>query len=161
MANQDSSKGLWWLFPLVWFNSLFAAVWTQYTDYQSILTREQIDQEVPLTPIPVTISIVVLSFLLVPIVALLIKGLRRYRIENAPGKIWTFESSLFWLVIAVPSWVLLLCSTHIGGQFWGGLFRPDWISYGWLATTIEIVVVMAAIKLFKTASNAYTAKMKQ
>jgi len=160
MVNHKSHKSLWWLVPLAWINSLVAAVWAQYEYGQYVLTREQIDQEVWLTPISVTISIVVLCFLLVPISVLFIKLLRRQSADKAPGEIFTFRSSLFWFVVAVSSWVLLLFdTTHIGGQYWGGLFRPDWISYGWLATTIEIVIVMASIKVFKIISKAYFAKL--
>ena len=158
MRNQKSYKSLWWLVPLAWINSLFAAIWSQHEYGQYVLTREQIDHEVSLAPIPVTISIVVVGFLVVPIIVLFIKFLWRHSKDNAPGKIFTFGSSLFWFVLAVPSEVLLLFGTHIGGQYWAGLFRPDWISYGWLATTIEIAMVMASTKVLKIISKDYAAK---
>ena len=161
LQEQQSYKSLLWLLPLTWFNSFWAAVWSQYEYGLKLLSREQIDQDVRFTPIPVTISLIVLGLLLVPIVISFIKRIKKHKAGRGAFKIWSLGSTLFWFVVAMPSWLLLFFSTHIGGNYWAGLFRPDWITYGWLATTFEIVVVLAAIKVFKMISNAYLAQMKQ
>jgi|GEM_PF-6073265 len=151
---------VWLLVVVTWLNTMGAAVWEQYEFGRNLLTKAQIDQSVAFTPIPVTISVLVISIVLVPLSRALIKRVMAASHPDDKVKGSDFFRRFLWPVIAVPTWLLLLLSTHIGGEYWAGLFRPDWVTYGWIATTIELAIFAVFSRVFRFGTSIQNAKLE-
>lgn len=161
MRQQKSYKSIWLLLPLAWINTYFLAIWAQWQlgQYPG-QTRAEIEHGLAWTPIPVTFSILIVGLISTPLFLLFVNQIKKSSDTSLP-RLWSLGASPMWFIFAIPSLLLLFFSTHIGGPYLYFWFRPDWLTYGWLATTLEIILVLGASKLINVAARSYFERLKK